>query len=260
MNHRDLLSYTPNKQLLNDKVILVTGASDGIGKTIAKAYAAHCATVVLLSKTIKKLEVVYDEIIANGDPEPAIYPLNLEGANMNDYLEMASHIKEQLGGLDGIALNAAALPAYTPIKFYDIEQWSKTITTNLHANFLIIQACLPLLEQSTDAAIVISSHHASQAFNGAYGVAKAGLDALLKITAEEYDDKPFIRVNGIDSGPLRTKLRTNHFPGEDVSSLAAPNAIIGPYLYFMGGDAKRQTGEIIQFDRLPNDAKWPTND
>ena len=124
MNHRDLLSYTPNKQLLNDKVILVTGASDGIGKTIAKAYAAHCATVVLLSKTIKKLEVVYDEIIANGDPEPAIYPLNLEGANMNDYLEMASHIKEQLGGLDGIALNAAALPAYTPIKFYDIEQWS----------------------------------------------------------------------------------------------------------------------------------------
>ena len=125
---------------------------------------------------------------------------------------------------------------------------------------MIIQACLPLLEQSTDAAIVISSHHASQAFNGAYGVAKAGLDALLKITAEEYDDKPFIRVNGIDSGPLRTKLRTNHFPGEDVSSLAAPNAIIGPYLYFMGGDAKRQTGEIIQFDRLPNDAKWPTND
>lgn len=260
MSHQDLLSYTPSKHLLDNKTILVTGASDGIGKVIAKAYAAHGATVVLLSKTIKKLEIVYDEIVANGDPEPAIYPLNLEGANVNDYLEMASHIDEQLGGLDGIALNAASLPAYTPIKFYDVDMWLKTITTNLHANFLIIQACLPLLEKSEDAAIVVSSHIANQAFNGAYGVAKAGLDALLKITAEEYGDDPFIRINGIDTGPVRTGLRTRHFPGENPKSLAIPEAITGPYLYFMGSDAKRRTGEIIQLDRLPSNAQWPQND
>ncbi len=256
MNNQELLDYVPAKTLLEDKVILVTGASDGMGKVIAKSYARHGATVVLLSKTIKKLEAVYDEIMDAGSPEPAIYPLHLEGANVNDYEKMAEVIESELGRLDGIVLNAGWLPGYTPLKHYDVEMWSKVLTTNLHANFLIIKTCLPLLEIADDPAVIFSSHAAENAYNGGYGVAKAGADALLNILAEEYGDDPFIRVNGIDTGPIRTHLRTFHFPGEDPKTLAKPEALIGPYLYFMGADAKQQTGDIIRFDRLSGDAFW----
>ena len=256
MNHQQLLDYVPSTTLLKDRVILVTGASDGMGRAVAKNYAQHGATVVLLSKTIKKLENVYDEIIEMGAPEPAIYPLHLEGATANDYQKMADVIEEQLGKLDGIVLNAAWLPAYTPLKYYDVEMWSKALTTNLHANFLIVKSCLPLLEKADDSAVIFSSHAANKAYNGGYGVAKAGADALLRIMADEYSDKPFIRVNGIDTGPIRTHLRTFHFPGEDPATMAKPEALVGPYLYFMGEDAGKQTGEIIRFERLPGNAKW----
>ena len=256
MNQQELLDYIPSKTLLKDRVILVTGASDGIGKAVAKAYAQHGATVVLLSKTIKKLEAVYDEIIELGGPEPAIYPLHLEGATANDYEKMAEVLEEKLGRLDGIVLNAGWLPAYTPLKYYDVEMWSKVMTTNLHANFLIVKSCLPLLEKAEDASVIFSSHAASIAYNGGYGVAKAGFDALLRIMADEYSDDPFIRINGIDTGPVRTYLRTYHFPGENPETLADPSAIVGPYLYFMGADAAKETGEIIRFDRLAGDATW----
>lgn len=251
LTHQELLNFEPSVNAFADKVILVTGAGDGIGKAVAKAYAKAGATVILLSKTIKKLEIVYDEIIHAGHPEPAIYPLNLEGATAKNYADMAEVIEKEFGRLDGILLNAAVLPSYTPIKAYDIEQWSKVITTNLHANFLLIKMCLPLLEKTKGSSILFSSHHAEQAYNGAYGVAKSGLDALLRILSEEYDDSPFIRVNGIDSGPLRTQLRTFHYPGENPATLAPPEAIVGPYLYFMDEAADKTTGEIVRFERLP---------
>jgi NAD(P)-dependent dehydrogenase (short-subunit alcohol dehydrogenase family) len=257
MNNQELLDYVPAKDLLKDRVILVTGASDGVGKEVAKTYAQYGATVVLLSKTIKKLEAVYDEIMAMGAPKPAIYPMHLEGANAHDYEKMAEVIEQELGQLNGIVLNAGWLPGYTPLKHYDVEMWSKVLTTNLHANFLIVKSCLPLLEKSNNAAVIFSSHAASEAYNGGYGVAKAGSDALLKIMAEEYEDNPFIRVNGIDTGPIRTYLRTYHFPAENPNTLAEAKAVVGPYLYFMGADSKQQTGQIVRFDRLPADASWP---
>jgi NAD(P)-dependent dehydrogenase (short-subunit alcohol dehydrogenase family) len=256
---KNLLNYVPQSNILEGRIILVTGASDGIGRAVAKAYAQFGATVVLLSKTIKKLEKVYDEIVDAGYPEPAIYPMHLEGAVAKDYENLANTLNEKLGGLDAIVLNAASLPAYTPLKHYDIEMWSKVITTNLHANFLILRHCLPLLEAAKDPAIVFSSHFSERAYNGAFGVAKSGADALLKIVADEYDDKPFIRVNGIDTGPVRTRLRTFHYPGENPATLASPDAVVGAYLYYVSPDAKRTTGEIIRFDTLPADSIWIGN-
>lgn len=257
-NQQELLNYIPDSKNLEGRVILVTGASDGIGRAVAKTYAKFGATVVLLSKTIKKLEKVYDEIIEAGYPEPAIYPMHLEGATAKDYETLAQTLEDKLGGLDAVVLNAASLPAYTPLKHYDIEMWSKVITTNLHANFLILRYCLPLLEKAKDPAILFSSHFSERAYNGAFGVAKSGADALLKIVADEYDDKPFIRVNGIDTGPIRTRLRTFHYPGENPTTLAVPEAVVGAYLYYIGPDAKRTTGEITRFDTLPADAVWPS--
>jgi len=256
-DHQDLLNYLPKDNLFKDKVILVTGASAGMGRAMSLAYARFGATVVLLDKKIKDLEKIYDEIEAQGSPEPAMYPLNMEGANAKDYQDMADVFKEQLGGLDGIALNAAWLPGYIPFKEYEVELWLKTITVNLHANFLITKACLPLLEKSSDPSIIFSAHGSIKAYNGAFGVAKAGSAAMIDILAQEYDNPDnFIRVNSIDTGPIRTQMRKMNFPGEDIETLARPEAVVGPYLYFMGVDAAQHTNEKIAFERLDANLTW----
>ncbi len=256
--YQELLDYVPADGLLKGRVILVTGAGSGIGKAISLAYARFGATVVLLGKALKELEVVYDEIEDCGYPEPAIYPLNMEGATVKDYQDMATTFEEKLGGLDGIALNAGWLPAFIPFKEYDIELWSKTITVNLHANFLITQACLPLLENAADASIIFSAHDSRKAYNGAFGIAKAGSQAMMDILADEYDVADnFIRVNSIDTGPVDTQMRRMNFPGEDMTTVVKPEALVGPYLYFMGPDAKQRTGEKINFGKLAADTKWP---
>ncbi len=261
MNNKELLSYLPVNNLFKNRVILVTGAGSGIGRAISLAYARFGATVVLLGKTLKELEYVYDEIEEAGYPEPAIYPLNMEGATAKDYQDMANTFAEKLGGLDGIALNAGWLPAFMPFKEYDVETWSKTISVNLHANFLITQTCLPLLEESKDPAIIFSAHDSLKAYNGAFGIAKAGTQAMMDILADEYDlENNFIRVNSIDTGPLRTQMRKMNYPGEDMDTLALPESIVGPYLYFMGPDAgtdaQTSTANKIKFEQLPADVKW----
>lgn len=257
-NNQDLLNYTPEGAILKDRVILVTGAGSGIGRAISLAYARYGATVVLLSKTLKELEYVYDEIEEAGYPEPAIYPLNMEGATAKDYQDMANTIEEKLGGLDGIALNAAWLPGFMPFREFDVETWSKTLNVNLHANFLIAQTCLPLLEASKDPAIIFSSHDSIKSYNGPFGIAKAGAQAMMDILADEYDlDENFIRVNSIDTGPLRTQMRKMNYPGEDMNELALPESIVGPYLYLMGPDSAKTTAQKVVFDRLPADTSWP---
>lgn len=258
MNNQELLNYLPKDDLLKDRVILITGAGTGIGRAISLAYASYGATVVLLGKTLKELEYVYDEIEEAGYPEPAIYPLNMEGATAKDYQDMANTFATELGGLDGIVLNAAWLAAFMPFREYDVETWSKTLSINLHANFLIVQTCLPLLEEAKDPSIIFSAHDSIKAYNGAFGIAKAGTQAMMDILADEYDlDENFIRINSIDTGPLRTQLRKMNFPGEDIDSLAMPESIVGPYLYLMGPDAEKLTGEKITYDKLPADTKWP---
>ena len=253
-----LLNYIPKAGSLDGRVILVTGAGDGIGRVVAKAYASFGATVVLLGKTIEKLEKVYDEITDAGHPEPAIYPLDMAGATVHDYLDMSRIMKEQLNGLDGLVLNAAWMPGFIPFEQYDLEMWQKAMTVNLTANYLITQACLPLLLEAEAGSIIHSAHELNRAYSGAFGIAKAGMAAMMDIVADEYDNpERYIRVNSIDSGPLRTKMRRSHFPGEDTDTLAVPEAVLGPYLYFMCNDEDSVTGEKVSLGKLDADFVWP---
>ena len=245
----DAQNYSAPPDLLKERVILVTGASGGIGRAVSKAYAAHGATVILLGRTIKKLEKVYDEIESAGHPQPAIFPLNLETATPKDYDDLGDNIKNEFGRLDGLLNNAAQVGGLTPIQHYDIELWARIINVNLNAPFLICQVCIPLLEQGADSAIVFSTDHCTRAYWGAYGVAKHGQEALLGILADELDTDRPVRVNGIDPGPVRTKLRAQNYPGEDVNVLPAPEDVIAPYLYFMGPDSKGTTGQNFRWAR-----------
>jgi NAD(P)-dependent dehydrogenase (short-subunit alcohol dehydrogenase family) len=253
----DLLAYVPTADALQGRVILVTGAAAGLGNAIAKACAQYGATVVLLDKEMRRAEEIYDEIVKAGYPEPAIYPLDMQGATAKDYDDLVNNIRSQLGRLDGLMLNAAWLSSFTPIKYYDTELWSKMIMVNLHANFLLTKACLPLLEESSDPAIVFASHTSNKAFYGAFGVAKAGMEAFCSILADEHDDaENFMRVNSVDTGKVRTSLRALNFPGENPNNVARPEAVVAPYLYFLGADAGKRTGEHLKFPDQAADAHW----
>ncbi|MDX9767789.1 MAG: SDR family NAD(P)-dependent oxidoreductase [Ectothiorhodospiraceae bacterium] len=248
MDPSKLLDYRPAPELLRDRVILVTGAAQGIGRAVALACAAGGATVVLLDKTIKGLEAVYDEIESAGQPQAAIYPMNFEGATVKDYGDLAENIGNELGRLDGIVNNAGWVGALTPFKHFDPDVWARVMSVNLHAPFLLTRACLPLLEQAPDPAIVFSAQACSRAYWGAFGVAKAGLESMLAILADEYDGERFMRVNGVDTGPARTTLRRINYPGEDPNTLPTPERFVGPYLYLLGPDAGRSTGQILRYD------------
>lgn len=240
-----MFEYNPPKDLLTGRTILVTGAGDGIGSVAAKTFAAHGATVILLGKTIPKLEAVYDSIEQFGGPQPAIYPLNLEGATPHDYAEMAQKLEHEFGSLEGLLHNAATLPLLSRIDDYDPQLWLKVMHTNLNAPFLLTQTCLPLLRKAKDASILFTSDHVGRkgkAYWGAYGVSKFGLEGLMQILSEETRDSSSIRVNSIAPGPTRTKLRAEVFPGEDPKSVKLPESIMPIYLWLMGQDSIGTTG------------------
>lgn len=245
MTVNEILNYQPADNLLKDRVILITGASDGIGRALSLATAKLGATVVLLSKTISKLEKVYDEIEAAGSPQPAIYPMNFEGATVKDYQDLADNIEQQLGRLDGLVNNAGWVGAITPFAQLNPELYQQVMTVNLHAPFLLTQACLPLLQKADDPSIVFSTHECNRAYWGAFGVAKSGQEGLLKILAHEYSGDHPIRVNGIDTGPVNTQMRRHHYPGEDRDKLPAPADVIAPYCYFLGPKSAGTSGENI---------------
>lgn len=242
--------YQPAPNLLKDRIILVTGAGDGIGRTMSLAFAAHGATIILLGKTIPKLESVYDEIEAGGGPEPAIYPMHLEGATPHDYDELANKLTETFGRLDGLLHNAANLPYLSRIKDYAAEDWLRVMQVNLNAPFFLTQACLPLLMNATDASVIFTTDApglSGKAHWGAYGVAKAGADNLMQTLADELENTP-IRVNSLDPGPTRTALRKRVYPGEDANHLKQPDALNSLYLWLMGPDSANTRGEIIRFE------------
>ncbi len=245
--HQD---YRPADDILEDRVVLVTGAGDGIGRAAALAFAAHGATVVLLGKTVAKLETLYDEIEAAGGPEPAIYPMHLEGASPHDYEELAHVIDVNFEQLDGILHNAATLPYLSRIKDYEPDDWTRMLQVNLTAPFLMTQACLPLLERSADARVLFTTDATGRdgkAFWGAYGVSKFGIEGLTQILAAELE-RSNIRVNCIDPGPTRTDMRKRIFPGEDEASLKAPSALMPLYLWAMGPDSRAVTGQRLTWD------------
>lgn len=243
-----MLDYSPAKDLLAERTILVTGAGDGIGRAVSQALAAHGATVVLLGRTLSKLEAVYDQIEAAGGAQPAIYPLNLEGATEHDYLEMADKLEAEFGSLEGLLHNAAQLRLLSRIDDYDVQTWFQVLQTNLNGPFMLTQACLPLLRKARDASLLFTSDHIgrkAKAYWGAYTVSKFGIEGLMQVMAEELGEQSHIRVNSFAPGPTRTKLRAIAYPGEDPGTLKPPELLTAYYIWMLGPDSAGTTGAAL---------------
>ena len=248
----DLSNYQPASDLLQGRNILVTGAGDGIGRALAIGFAHHGATVILLGRTVKKLEAVYDEIENAGGPQPAIYPLDLEMASYDAYEQLGEVLMENFQQLHGVVHNAAILGAHTPLLLTEPQMWQRVLQTNLTAPFLITRSCFPLLKTTPSASMVFTSDEVAQqgrAYWGTYSIAKAALDNMMQILADEWENSTTIRVNSLDPGPVQTLLRRQAFPGENPHSLPAPEDCLTPFLYLIDGQNHALRGQRLRWDR-----------
>jgi NAD(P)-dependent dehydrogenase (short-subunit alcohol dehydrogenase family) len=243
--HTIAADWTPAPDHLANRILLITGSAEGIGRALARRCAGLGATVILLDKNVRGLESLYDEIVADGSPEPAIYPMDLKGAAPADYAALAATLDSEFGRLDGLVHNAAMLGTLTPLAYYDDELWFETLQTNLNAPYLLTRNCLDLLGRSDDASVLFlgdSVGRHGKAYWGAYGVAKAGIENLSQILADELEDNTTIRVNSYDPGAVRTALRLIAYPAENRDALALPGDVIDPCLYLLGPDSRGTTG------------------
>jgi len=244
----DPRTYQPAPDLLRNRVILITGASDGIGRSVAKAAAAHGAQVILHGRNVKRLEAVYDQIVAANAPRPSILPLDLEKAGPNEYDALVDAIDKEFGRLDVLLHNAGMLGERAPVEHYDVAKWMRTMHVNANVPFVLTQKCLPLLRRSADASIVFTSSGVvprPRAFWGAYLASKWASDGLMRMLADELE-QPGIRVNSIEPGKVRTNMRLQAYPAEDRSHLADPDSIVAPYLFLFGPDSQGISGRTVE--------------
>ncbi|HBN13584.1 MAG TPA: YciK family oxidoreductase [Pseudohongiella sp.] len=238
---------------LSGKLILVTGAGDGIGKAAAQAYAQQGATVILLGRTQAKLESVYDTIVEQGLPEPVIHPLDLASATVDDYNLLGKSILEQFPALDGLLHNASVLGALGPIEHYPAEQWTKIMQINVNAMFMLTKALLPALAKSDDGRILMTSSSVGRkgrAYWGAYAVSKFATEGLMQVLAEELRNTSSIRVNSINPGATRTEMRRAAYPAEDPATLPTAESLMPAYVYLMSAQSRAIHGEALDIREL----------
>jgi NAD(P)-dependent dehydrogenase (short-subunit alcohol dehydrogenase family) len=238
-----------SEQILNGRVILITGAGGGLGAVAARACAAEGATLILLDKIVSRLEKLHDEIVAAGHPQPALYPLDLAKAGEAEYAELAEIIDSQFGMLHGLLHSAAELG--TPGLLADINaaQWDALLRVNLGAAFGLTRALLPLLRRAGDASLVFTSDSSARqgkAYWGAYGVAKIALEGLARMWAEELASAGQVRVNVLVPGPVESPLRRRSHPGELAGERAPPGILAGRYVYLLGPASRGVHGQILE--------------
>jgi NAD(P)-dependent dehydrogenase (short-subunit alcohol dehydrogenase family) len=230
--------------LLNEQVILVTGATGGFGRAVSIALARHGATVVLLARNLRLVETLYDEIEQAGGPTPAIYPMNLEGATEHDYAELASNLESQLGRLDGMIHCAAILGAPTVFAQSDVATWYQVHQVNLHAPYLLTRACLPLLSRAPRASLLFMIDDKPGTYWDAYQVSKQGLAAMAGLLAREYEGSN-LHVNCFNPGKTRTSLQIRAYPAADNNDqLPLPEDHLDTFLYLMSA-AANENGQIF---------------
>ena len=244
----DPRSYTYPDDLLKDRIILITGASDGIGKALALHIAGLGAQVILHGRNVSKLEKVYDQIEAiDGAPRPSIAVMDLASANSESYTSLADSIGSEFGRLDGLVHNAGILGERYSIEQYDAVLWQQVMHVNVTSAFALTQVFLPLLQQSDDPTVIFTSSgvgRTGKAFWGAYAVSKFATEGLSQVLADEHSHGK-LRSNCINPGATRTDMRLAAYPAEDRDLLKRPDEILAPYVYLLGPDSKGVTGESI---------------
>lgn len=241
------INFQPNPNELSGKVILITGAGDGIGRAAAIKFSSLGAEVILLGKTVKKLENVYDEIVNAGYKEPSIIPLDMKGATVQNYKDMAATIDQEYGKLDGLLNNASMLNSLNPLEHIYEDAFDKVMKVNFKATFFLTQALLPVIKKSSAGSIIFTSSGVGKkgrAFWGEYAFSKFATEGLMQTMADEFGHTS-IRTNSINPGATKTKMRSKAYPGEDANKLKTAEQIMPSYVYLMSDASKSVNGESL---------------
>ncbi|MFC5526594.1 SDR family NAD(P)-dependent oxidoreductase [Rhodanobacter ginsengisoli] len=239
--------WQPVGDTLADRVVLVTGAYGGLGSAVARAASRAGATVVITGKRKRQLEQLYDAMRAEGLGEPVIHPLDMEVATPREYNALAEGLERDFGRLDGIVHCAASFAGLTPISMHRPDDWLRALHVNVSAPFALTQACLPLLNQAGDSAVVFvldNPELLQRAHWGGYGVSKAALERFVAILHEENDSGP-LRVHAMLPAPMRTALRRQAYFGEDIMQRPTPDATAAAAVYLLSAQAVAARGAVL---------------
>ncbi|MGP4970531.1 YciK family oxidoreductase [Psychrobacter aquimaris] len=249
LTHDDIRNFVPSDNCLDGKTILVTGAGDGIGRVAALTYARYGATVLLLGRTSSKLEYVYDEIESLGGKQPAMLPMNLEGATYAEMQQLEGLINKEVGQLDGILHNAGMLGQLTPLEMYDVDTFAQVMKVNFTSTFMLTQALLPLLKDAENGSIVFTSSTVGthpRAFWGAYALSKQAVEGMSDIFTQETQTTTNLRFNCVNPGGTRTNMRAHAYPGENPMSLKTPEDIMAGYVCLMSDASIGVRGQVVE--------------
>ena len=236
--------------LLENKNILITGATDGIGAQISKLYSSHGANIILLGRNEEKLNKIYDDIIENTYTKPLILECDLNQISDNGAKEIANAISDEYGVLHGLIHNAAELGKLTSLENYSLDDWDKLMRVNLTAPFLLTKYLLPSLKEADNGRVILTSSgvaHKGRAFWGAYSISKAALKTMQEIFSEEFEDSSSIKFFSFDPGATRTKMRRTAYPAEDPNNLKSAKDLNDYYLWFFSEKSNLKKINFISF-------------
>lgn len=233
---------------LEGRAVLVTGASDGIGRAVAIGAAAQGARVALLGRSRPKLEAVYDAIVAAGGPAPSICQFDLATEEWKDYETLAACLDAEYGRLEGLVHCAAQLGRLAPVDHIDPQVWKRVLHVNVTAAFMLTKACLPLLRRADEASVIFTSSSVGRrgkAYWGTYATTKFAIEGFMQVLADELEAGGKIRVNSLNPGKTRTAMRRAAYPDEDPSTLPLPEDVAPAFLRLLGPEGRGITGRAL---------------
>ena len=244
----NLFKYSPQADLLKDKVIMISGSSSGVGKEAAITFAKFGSQTILLARNNDLLEETYNFFIKKNIRKPMLHTLDFNKAEEKDYIALSEAVIKEYGKLDGLLNNAGILGDKSPIENYGIKKWREVMKVNLESSFLLTKSLIPVLKRPNHSSIIFTSSgvgRKGKAYWGAYAISKFAIEGLVQILSEELKKTSGIRVNAINPGRVQTKMRAEAYPAEDPTTLPSPREVMNAYLFLMGDDSLGISGKSI---------------
>ena len=236
---------------MKNKVILITGANKGIGKTLSLEFSKMGVNIVLLGRNEESLDSVYDEIITTTSTKPLIIKCDLSDIDNKSAKQINDEIMGVYGRLDGVIFNAAKLGKMSTIEDYEEDIWKEVFNINLHSAFIISKEVLSALKAAPNGRIIFTSSGVAEvgkAFWGAYSASKFAVKGLAEILRDELDTTSNVKVFNYDPGKTRTSMRALAYPAENPQDLKEPKVLFNDYLWFFSDESQLSKQHYFKFD------------